>query len=36
VIRLRGASTKQFWDEFERFGDQLEELSIGDEEADNV
>jgi hypothetical protein len=33
---LSGASTKQFWDEFEQFGEQLEELGIGDEGADNV
>jgi len=36
MVRLRGPSAKQFWDGFERFGEQLEELGVGDEEAENV
>lgn len=36
LVHLRGASAKQFWDGLERFGEQLEELGIGDEEVDNV
>jgi hypothetical protein len=35
-VSLRGPSAKQFWDELERFGEQLEELDVGDEKVKNV
>lgn len=36
MVSLRGPSTKHFWDGLEQFGEQLEELGVGDEEVENV
>jgi hypothetical protein len=36
LVTLRGPSAKHFWDGIERFGEHLEELGVGDEEAENV
>jgi len=35
-VTLRGPSTNYFWDKLEQFGAELEELNVGDEEAENV
>jgi hypothetical protein len=36
MVTLRGPSAKHFWDGLEEFGARLEELGVGDEEAENV
>jgi len=36
VVTLRGPSTNYFWDRLEYFDADLEELGVGDEEAENV
>lgn len=35
-MTLRGPSAKHFWDDLEQFGVRLEELGVGDEEAENA
>lgn len=36
MVTPRGPSAKHFWDGLERFGAQLEDLGVGDEEVENV
>jgi hypothetical protein len=36
MVTPRGPSAKHFWDGIEQFGEQLEELGVGDEETENV
>jgi hypothetical protein len=36
MVNLRGPSAKHFWEGLERFGNELGDLGVGDEEAKNV